>query len=84
MKREMKLIGMILAYVEKSKNIGDIPLPEFYDYRKCEVGYHVKLCEEAGYLHIRISSHDKKPEFIIQMTWQGHEALDETRQLLTR
>ena len=79
MKREMKLIGMILAYVEKSKNIVDIPLPEFDDYRKCEVEYHVKLCEEAGYLHIRISSHDKKPESIIQMTWQGHEALDDIR-----
>ncbi len=37
MKREMKLIAMILAYVEKSKNNGDIPIPEFADYRKCEI-----------------------------------------------
>ena len=79
MKREMKLIRMILAYVEKSRNIGDIQLPEFSDYRKCEVEYHVKLCEEAGYLHIRLSAHDMRPESIIQMTWQGHEALDELR-----
>ena len=79
MKREMKLIAMILAHVEKSRHAGDIQLPEFSDYRKCEVEYHVKLCEEAGYLHIKLSAHDKKPESIIQMTWQGHEALDELR-----
>ena len=79
MKREMKLIGMILAYVEKSRIIGDIPLPEFDDYRNCEVEYHVKLCEEAGYLHIRSSAHDGKPESIIQMTWEGHETLEGLR-----
>ena len=79
MKREMKLICMILAYVEQSRVIGGIPLPEFDDYRTCDVEYHVNLCDEAGYLDIVVSSHDKRPVSIHRMTWQGHEALESLR-----
>ena len=80
MRRDFKLIRQILHYVEQEKQNGDeIPLPELADYRTCEIEYHVKLCEEAGYLDIRVSSHDKKPVAIVRMSWQGHEALDELR-----
>ena len=79
MKREMKLIRMILAHVEQSRAIGGIPLPEFDDYRTCEIEYHVKLCEEAGYLDTVVSPHDKMPVSICRMSWQGHEALERLR-----
>ncbi len=53
MKREMKLIGMILAYVEKSRNIGDIPPPEFDDYRKCEVETTSNYVKKLGICILR-------------------------------
>ncbi len=75
----MKLIRLILAYVEKAKSTGDIPIPEFADYTKCAIGHHVKLCEEAGFLDIVLSAHDKAPVLITRMTWQGHDVLDRLR-----
>ena len=76
MRRKMKLIYLILAYVEKATHIGNIPLPELAEYTEEEVAYHVKLCSEAGYLDIVVDAHNKKPVGIDRLTWQGHEALE--------
>ena len=70
---------MILAEVAKSRTFRDIPIPQFDGHASSEVKYHVKLCEEAGYLDIRVSAHDEVPESIVRMTWDGHEALDRLR-----
>ena len=80
MQRKKKLIYKILKYVEKEHQNGPVPVPEFDDYSETQVCNHVKLCEEAGYLDIFVSSHDKKPESIIRLTWNGHNALDSLRQ----
>ena len=79
MKRYMKLIRKILEYVETAKTTDDnVPLPEFDDYRQCQVEYHVKLCEEAGYLVI-VAGQKRRPAAISRITWHGHEELDRLR-----
>ena len=81
MRREMKLIHMILAFVEKARSTGDIPIPEFDNYSRCEIEYHIQLSEEARFLDVVLSSHDKKPVVIRRMTWLGHEELERSRQV---
>ena len=78
MKREMKLIRKILEFVEKASRCGDISIPEFQDYRKCEVKYHIRLCDEANYLVIVPDEYGNLIG-IDRMTWQGHEELDRLR-----
>lgn len=82
MERQMKLVALILAQVSKATSTGHIPIPEFEGYRRCEVLYHVQLCEEAGFLDIRVNASDKTPVSIVRMTWAGHEKLDEIRNLI--
>ena len=79
MRRYKKLIALILAHVEKANRCGDIPIPELSEYPQHVILYHVKLCEEAGYLDIEVSPYDKRPIAIHRMTWAGHEALDQLR-----
>ena len=79
MRRHMKLIALILAYVEKATRCGDISIPDIADYSRHDVLYHVRLCEEAGYLDIVINASTKAPTAIHRMTWAGHEALERLR-----
>ena len=70
---------LILQYIEQSNGIGNIPLPEFKDYSKSEILYHVKLCDEAGYIEALSSGKNGMPAFIQRLTWCGHEALESLR-----
>lgn len=80
MKRHMKLIFLILDYVERTKNNGvHIPAPEFDDYTRTEVAYHVRLCHEAGYLIVPTKVTEPDEPAIKRMTWKGHEELDRMR-----
>ncbi len=80
MKRHMKLIFKILEYVERSNGNGDsIPSPEFDDYSRREVEYHVQLCSEAGYLTVKKSYGPQAELLIFRMTWAGHEELGRMR-----
>lgn len=81
MKRQMKLIMLILQHVEQANGMGNIPLPEFKDYSKSEVQYHVILCEEASYIKVLKDGKDGsgKPVYIQRLTWRGHEELESLR-----
>ena len=80
MKRHMKLIFQILEYIEIEKRNGNsVPLPEFEEYSRSEVEYHVKLCEEAGYIDTLTPSNGSMPSAIIRITWDGHNTLDSMR-----
>ena len=79
MRRDMKLIALILAHVERAVKCGDIPIPDVPGYTRPVILYHVKLCEEAGYLDIVVDASGKTPVSIHRMTWDGHEALDRLR-----
>ena len=76
MKRYMQLIRAILEYVTVKSNGNDLALPEINGYTPDQVSYHVKLCEEAGFLDIVIDASTKQATGIVRITWQGHEFLD--------
>ena len=75
MKRDMKLIKLILKHAEKSEpdRRGWIDEPEIPGYEDTQIGYHLTLCVEAGY--IRVNSTGQ----ILALTWAGHSALDDLR-----
>jgi hypothetical protein len=72
MKRDMKLVHLILDYMEREnderENDGEtsIPFPTFDEYTKVQVDYHIMLCVEAGFLN-------KKG---YTLTWAGHDTLE--------
>ncbi|MDE0534346.1 MAG: DUF2513 domain-containing protein [Albidovulum sp.] len=81
MKRQMKLIFQILKYAEANVHNGEpAPMPEFDEYSRSEVEYHVKLCDQAGYIdYIHGGGKRKAPVSIENLTWAGHDALDRMR-----
>jgi len=80
MRRHKKLIFLILQYVEQNVTNGDgVPLPEFNDYTRSEIEYHVRLCEEAGYIDTVVQEKSGPPIGIQRLTWIGHEELDRIR-----
>ena len=78
MRRQMKLIRLILQYLEDQPVFGDgdIPLPRFEKFGSVDVAYHVRLCSDAGYLILRKCTVETKP-VILRMTWCGHKALED-------
>ena len=82
MQRKMKLIRKILEYVESSQEEETLPVPGFDDFSEAEIHYHVGLCEEAGYLTAiqpRPVNNPHRFGGIVQLNWEGHEALDRMR-----
>ena len=75
MRRHMKLIGMLLEYVERHPGFGDIPTPTLPDFSRQEVAYHIRLCGDAGYLVLKKGQREEHP-IIVRMTWCGHKALE--------
>lgn len=83
MRRSDKLIQLILEHVEKHGRPGTpLDQPTFQDYTENEVGYHVMLCEQAGFLDaVEFSSMGNPYRFqIMHLNWEGHEALKRIRQ----
>ena len=79
MKRQTKLILDILQYVEEHHVDDSISVPEFDDWSKTEVNYHVDLCVQAGYLDTPdpiYRSGIPVYQRISRLTWAGHEELD--------
>lgn len=79
MRREMKLVGLILAHVERATACGNIRVPEVPGYEKHQVCYHAELCAEAGYIELSRYGESGKIAFIHRMTWSGHEVLTRLR-----
>ena len=82
MRREMGLIRRLLEYVETSETEDPLPMPEMQGCTRAQVQYHVRLCEEAGYLTtVRTLKPQGPGRFgdIARLTWEGHEALDRMR-----
>ena len=73
MKRYMLLIRAILEYVTVKSDGNDLAIPEIDGYTPDQVRYHVKLCEEAGFLDIIMDS--QQVCGIRRITWEGHEFL---------
>ena len=79
MYRYMDLIKKILEYTVCHGDGRELALPEIHGHSPEEVRYHVKLCEEAGYLDISVSESTAQVLFIVRITWQGHEFLESKR-----
>ncbi len=89
MKRYMDLIHKILEYAEEHADGGDSTcIPEFEEgccYTAKDVDYHIKLCQQAGLLTANESNQKhikgtrKWAVTIVDLTWFGHEVLDEHR-----
>ncbi len=80
MKRDMELIYLILAYAEEHGDLNNRKrcVPNFDEYDPDYIDYHVRLCEEAGYLKASWPSGNRRGH-VQRLTWQGHEALDASR-----
>lgn len=82
MRRSMKLIRKLLEYAESHATGERLSPPELDEYSGKQISYHVKLCEEAGYMRIAdgyMAQNDRDKYDIIDLTWQGHEALEKMR-----
>ena len=76
MKRDMELIRKILCYVEKNATCTmPVRLPSFDSHSAEAVEYHVKLCEQAGYLELHHPELMDEELGILCLTWDGHERL---------
>ena len=82
MRLQKKLLHKILRYAEENATGQRLATPEFEDYKKHEVNYHIGLCYEAGFLHVHM---DASPELgvavyqIRNLTWKGHLELEEKK-----
>ena len=77
MKRYMDLIRKILELAESQTDCGFIPAG-VEGFNAHQVHYHIGLCGEAGYLHVRKTSGQGAPfatYCIDGLTWLGHETL---------
>ena len=72
MKRDMALILALLEHLETYATGRPMAIPSVEGYAPDLVSYHVRLCEEAGYI-------TRQGMLPVDLTWQGHEALDHLR-----
>ena len=79
MRRDCKLILKILRYVRDNAD-GSSPLepPDCKAYSPEIVAYHVRLCEQAGFVTMseRGDLLESPPPGILELTWLGQEKLD--------
>ena len=78
MKRKMTLIYKILEWTESHADGDPKTPPEIQGYQDAEINYHIGLCIQAGYLEANYRPIDRTYR-IINLTWDGHEALDRHR-----
>lgn len=84
MRLQKKLLHKILRYAEEHAHGQNLAAPEFEQYSRQEVNYHIGLCAEAKFLHTSPSraepgSEDIPTYMIRNLTWEGHLELDEKR-----
>ena len=83
MKRDMKLIRKLLAYVEGEFEDRAIAVPEIVGYSSAEIHDHIGLCYQAGFLEKtgpRTTVDGEPGQFGLKgLTWEGHNALGNLR-----
>ena len=79
MRRCMELIFAILQSVEGKENCRPMPAPNVEGYTMEQVHYHVRLCEQAGYVVMEHEVSIGRKPGIIELTWDGHEVLKQMR-----
>ena len=80
MKRDIELIRKILLDTESQDKLPMWHIPEFPNFTDIQIAYHIKLLGEAGLLEIKDMSSKDHVKFVIKnLTWEGHEFLDASR-----
>ena len=80
MKRDMQLIPWILRHVRcKADGKAALPIPDFLEHELEFVRYHVGLCKEAGFLRAKKIAVGEFDYEIWNLTWDGHEFLEQNR-----
>lgn len=84
MQRDLELIRTILLELERAPtpNQDELRLP---DVSEEQIGYHVKLLHQAGFVEaIDISTREEPMAWLpLGLTWAGHEFLDAARNQTT-
>ncbi|NLF00833.1 MAG: DUF2513 domain-containing protein [Anaerolineales bacterium] len=80
MKRDMDLVRRILLAVEESQD-PTVSYLELDGWSRAEIGYHMELLVEAGYLLGTVTHSKNGPAhyYVQRLTWDGHEFLDLAR-----
>jgi hypothetical protein len=81
MKRDMDLIRTMLLTIEANEH-GFVNNIEIEGYTQEEIGYHAYLLGQAGLANVsNVPVRSESPRAIIRnLTWEGHEFLDATRE----
>ena len=76
MERDAQVIRKILLYVRKNARGDPIPFPSFKEYDKRVVDYHVRLCDQAGFITLHESTMIEGEDEIDSLTWEGQNQLE--------
>jgi repressor of nif and glnA expression len=80
MKRDLDLVRKILMEIEKKEESMGWIIPEIESYSENEIFYHIKILEEAGFIEAKdLSTLGTFEWAAINLTWEGHEFLDASR-----
>jgi hypothetical protein len=80
MTRDLDLVREILLAIEEKASPRNWFSPEISGYTKEEISYHIKLLIQAGLVEGKDLSSQSKFEFAASnLTWEGHEFLDASR-----
>ncbi len=79
----MDLIRDILRYIENDETGNPISNIEIEGYSRAQITYHVIQLKDAGYIDANIldemGSQLEMPYMVLNLTWNGHEFLDASR-----
>ena len=78
MERHWELIRAILEYTAHEGNGKNLQAPKVNGYTPEQVNYHIRLCEQAGYLD-SVEFVEGSCYGVRSLLWAGHEKLDELR-----
>jgi hypothetical protein len=81
MRRDPELIRTILLAIEADDSAGAGVTLAIPDVSTSQVGYHVKLLTQAGFVEAQdVTTREDGVEWLASsLTWQGHEFLDAAR-----
>jgi hypothetical protein len=80
LKRDLNLVRKILLEIEKKEEPMGWIIPEIEVYSKSEICYHIKILAEADYIDACDNSTPTSFEWAAKnLTWEGHEFLDASR-----
>ena len=73
----------MLEHAECYADGSGLNAPEFDEYSDAQVNYHIGLCAQAEFMHVQPEPRtmvDTQTRYhIVNLTWAGHEKLDEMR-----